>query len=525
MASGPGAEGVLEAVRRAFVGGDGAPAATGIRPLCPAEARAVLGDRTAVAVTDPAVLAELLPGAEVTRAVAVADGEHGTVVYTTECVGDLPALVAAAVEAATADLTATVRRLRGEAVVLDALHSIGRELTAQLDIDRIVQDATDAATEATGAGFGAFFYNLVNDLGESYTLYTISGVPREKFTRFPMPRNTSVFAPTFDGTATVRSPDITKDARFGKNAPYHGMPAGHLPVCSYLAVSALSPTTGEVLGGFFFGHPEPDRFTARHEYLAEGIAAYTAIALDNARLYERERTLATELSRSMLPVAPPTPGLTVLTRYLPAVTGSKVGGDWFDVIRLPSGGTAFVIGDVVGHGVTAATVMGQVRTAIRCYARLELPPSEVLRHVSDLTAGLFGESFVTCFYAVHQPADGTLTFANAGHLPAILIRPGEPPEQIGEALAQPLGVGSVFPQRSTGFPPGADLVLYTDGLVESLTRDLTLGIEWLLAGIPGLLAAADLETAWDKLVQELTRGRHDDDVAVIHVRHRGEDAP
>jgi hypothetical protein len=526
MTSPPGFDAVLDAVRRAFADDDGTPAATAVRPLAPAEVAAVLGDRVARAVTDRAVLADLVPGTEITGAIAVAaeGGRYGALVYTTAATGATAAAVAAAIEAATADLAGTVRRLRSEAVVLDALHSTGRELTAQLDIDRIVQDATDAATKATGAGFGAFFYNLVDEFGESYTLYTISGVPKEAFARFPMPRNTEVFAPTFDGTGTVRSPDITKDPRFGRNAPHHGMPEGHLPVCSYLAVSVLSPTSGEVLGGFFFGHPEPDRFTERHEYLAEGIAGYTAIALDNARLYERERTLATELSRSMLPVAPPTPGLDVVTRYLPAATGSKVGGDWFDVIRLPSGGTAFVIGDVVGHGVTAATVMGQVRTAVRSYALLELPPSEVLRNVSELIGGLFGESFVTCFYAVHQPSDGTLRYANAGHLPAIMIRPGEPPEQIGEALAQPLGVGSVFPQRTTGFPPGADLILYTDGLVESRTRDLTLGVEWLLAGIPGLLTAADLGTAWDKLVEELTSGRHDDDIALIHVRHRGEDA-
>lgn len=167
--------------------------------------------------------------------------------------------------------------------------------------------------------------------------------------------------------------------------------------------------------------------------------------------------------------------------------------------------------------------MGQVRTAIRCYALLELPPSEVLRNVSALTGGLFGESFVTCFYAVHRPADGTLTYANAGHLPAILVRPDGELEEIGEALAQPLGVGSEFPERGTGFPRGTDLVLYTDGLVESRTRDLTLGVEWLLAGIPAVLAAADLGPAWDKLVAELTHGRHDDDIALIHVRHRGED--
>jgi hypothetical protein len=525
MTSPPEFDAVLDAVRRAFVDATGTPVATAVRALGPGETRAVLGGHVAVAVTDPALLADLLPGKEITRAIAVAadGGERGAVVYTTAETGELPAAVAAAIDAAAANLAGTVRRLQGEAAVLDAIHSTGRELTAQLDLDRIVQDATDAATKATGAGFGAFFYNLVDEFGESYTLYTLSGVPREAFAAFPMPRTSAVFGPTFDGTGTVRSPDITKDPRFGKNAPYHGMPEGHLPVCSYLAVSVISPTSGEVLGGFFFGHPEPDRFTTRHEYLAEGIAGYTAIALDNARLYERERTLASELARSMLPVAPPTPGLDVFTRYLPAATGSKVGGDWFDVIRLPSGATAFVIGDVVGHGVTAATVMGQVRTAVRSYALLELPPSEVLRNASELTVGLLGESFVTCFYAVHRPADGTLTYANAGHLPAILVRPDGSIDQIGEALAQPLGVGSDFPQRTTGFPPGADLVLYTDGLVESRTRDLTLGVEWLLAGIPQLLTADDLETAWDKLVEELTRGRHDDDIAVIHVRHRGED--
>jgi hypothetical protein len=515
---------VLDAVRRAFVDGAGEPVGTELRPLGPAEARALLGDGVTAAVTEPAVLADLLPGRAITAAVAVTGGhdDGGTLVYTAAEVGKLPEAVATAVQAATADLAGTVLRLRGDAAIVDALHSVGRRLTAQLDLDRMVQEATDAATKATGAAFGSFFYNLIDELGESYTLYTLSGVPREAFARFPMPRNTAVFGPTFDGTGTVRSPDITADPRFGKNAPYHGMPEGHLPVRSYLAASVISPTTGEVLGGFFFGHPESGRFTERHEHLAEGIAGYAAIALDNARLYERERTLVTELSRSMQPVAPDIPGVDVLTRYLPAATGTKIGGDWFDVIRLPSGATAFVIGDVVGHGVTAATVMGQVRTAIRCYALLELAPSEVLRNVSELTGGLFGASFVTCFYAVHGP-DGTLTYANAGHLPAILIRPGAAAEQLGEALAQPLGVGSVFPQRSTTFSPGADLVLYTDGLVESRTRDLTLGIEWLLAGIPGVLAATDLDAAWDTLVEELTHGRHDDDIALIHVRHRGED--
>jgi hypothetical protein len=127
-------------------------------------------------------------------------------------------------------------------------------------------------------------------------------------------------------------------ARRGRrNAPYYGMPEGRLPVHSHLAVPVISPTTGEVLGGFFFGHPETGRFTQRHQSLAEGIAGYAAIALDNARLFERERNLATELSRSMLPVVPDVPGLDIVARYLPVATGIKVGGDWFDMIELASG--------------------------------------------------------------------------------------------------------------------------------------------------------------------------------------------
>ncbi|QRP43386.1 PP2C family protein-serine/threonine phosphatase [Amycolatopsis sp. FDAARGOS 1241] len=509
---------VAAAVRRAFVDAGGRPVAVQVHDLG-ADGERFRGDGPIV-VPDAKTLAELLPRQRVTGAVVVTD-DHGTVLLHTDAPGGARlAATATGIAVAVAELAGTVSRLRAEAGVVDALHSVGRRLTAQLDLDGVVQDATDAATGATGAAFGAFFYNLIDKFGESYTLYTLSGVSREAFSRFPMPPNTAVFAPTFDGTGTVRSPDITGDPRFGHNAPHHGMPEGHLPVRSYLAVSVVSPTTGEVLGGFFFGHPETGRFTERHEYLAEGIAGYAAIALDNARLYERERTLAAELSRSMVRAVPEVPGLDLVTRYLPAATGTKVGGDWFDVLRLPSGATALVIGDVVGHGVTAATAMGQVRTAIRSYALLELPPGEVLRHVSQLTGSFAGPSFVTCFYAVHDR--DTLVFANAGHLPGVLIHADSTAEQIGEALAQPLGVGVDFPQRQVDFPPGTGLVLYTDGLVESGPRDLTAGIERLLGALGGLRWAPDAGAAWDRLIHDLTGGVHDDDIALIHAhRHHG----
>ncbi|ARP86721.1 response regulator [Bordetella genomosp. 9] len=179
----------------------------------------------------------------------------------------------------------TARQLRDDAHVLEVLNRVGTTIAAELDLNRAVQVVTDAATELTGAAFGAFFYNVLDDRGESYMLYTLSGVPREAFKGFPMPRNTAVFGPTFSGEGVVRSDDITKDARYGHNAPHHGMPKGHLPVRSYLAVPVVS-RGGEVLGGLFLGHPEPGVFSEQAERLISGVAAQAAIAIDNARLYQ-----------------------------------------------------------------------------------------------------------------------------------------------------------------------------------------------------------------------------------------------
>jgi PAS domain S-box-containing protein len=168
---------------------------------------------------------------------------------------------------------------------LDILNKTGARLAAELDLEKLVQAVTDSGVTLTGAAFGAFFYNVADEKGESYTLYTLSGVPRDAFAKFPMPRNTAVFGPTFSGKGVVRSDDITKDVRYGKNAPHQGMPAGHLPVRSYLAVPVVS-RSGEVLGGLFFGHPNAGVFTANAERLIVGIAAQAAIAIDNARLFQ-----------------------------------------------------------------------------------------------------------------------------------------------------------------------------------------------------------------------------------------------
>ena len=174
---------------------------------------------------------------------------------------------------------------------LETLNSVGASVASELDLERVVQMVTDAGVELTGAQFGAFFYNVTDDEGESYMLYTLSGARPDQF-NFGMPRNTKVFAPTFEGEGTVRSDDITKDPRYGQNPPHNGMPKGHLPVRSYLAVPVMG-RTGDVLGGLFFGHPEPGRFEARHENLMSGVAAQAAIAIDNAQLYrDAQREIA-----------------------------------------------------------------------------------------------------------------------------------------------------------------------------------------------------------------------------------------
>lgn len=179
-----------------------------------------------------------------------------------------------------AALYAREQRARSEAETLLRMSTAFARETSRR---RLVQTVVDSCTQLIGAAFGSFFYNVVNDKGESFMLYALSGAPAEAFSSFPMPRNTEVFDVTFRNRGTLLSEDITRDPRFGKNEPYYGMPPGHLPVHSYLAVSVVSQS-GEVYGGLFFGHPEPGRFTQRHAEIAELLATKAGLAFDRAPL-------------------------------------------------------------------------------------------------------------------------------------------------------------------------------------------------------------------------------------------------
>ncbi|MEU9122650.1 SpoIIE family protein phosphatase [Streptomyces sp. NPDC048506] len=276
---------------------------------------------------------------------------------------------------------------------------------------------------------------------------------------------------------------------------------------------------GEVLGALGLTRARnPVPFDEDDLTLAGELADRAAVCIDNARLYQSLRNTAVTLQRSLLPDHPPhRPDLEIATRYQPAGSASEVGGDWFDVIPLTADKTALVVGDVMGSGINAATTMGRLRTATSTLADLDIPPTEVLRHIDKITAGL--QQYATCAYAVHDPHQDVCRIAVAGHLPPALLRHGEPPELLDLPSGVPLGVGGVpFEDTTFSLRPGDRLVLYTDGLVE--TRDDTLDerLDLLL----DLLGEPDrsLEHTCDRLLEALRDPDNPDDVALLIARVR-----
>jgi PAS domain S-box-containing protein len=192
-------------------------------------------------------------------------------------------------KAAEQERTRLLAAAQEQAAITAKLNEVGAVVASGLNRAAIVQAVIDAATELTGAEFGAFFYNEREpESGDTYQRYSLAGATKEAFAQFPHPRATQIFAPTFHGQGILRLDDVTRDPRFGQNPPYFGLPAGHLPVRSYLAVP-VKTRSGDVLGGLFFGHSTAGKFTAQHEFLAAGIGSWAAVALENARLYLEAR--------------------------------------------------------------------------------------------------------------------------------------------------------------------------------------------------------------------------------------------
>jgi PAS domain S-box-containing protein len=284
------------------------------------------------------------------------------------------------------------------------------------------------------------------------------------------------------------------------------------------AMTAPLVARGEVLGAVSFVSSASGRtFTATDVEMGEELASRAAIAIDNARLYGREQRIALTLQRSLLPDRlAEIPGLETAAVYHPAARDGAVGGDWYDVIPLAGGRAGIVIGDVMGRGVPAAALMGQLRAAVRAYAAQDLAPATVLDLLDELVTGLAAETLVSCIYAVYDPAQGRLRLANAGHPPPLVVaRRGA---RRLEAHGVLLGAGAgPFADHEVTLEPGAILALYTDGLVERRDEDLDARIAMLAQALSD--DGRPLARMCAEVVASFIPPRgHDDDVALMLVR-------
>ena len=301
-------------------------------------------------------------------------------------------------------------------------------------------------------------------------------------------------------------------------------PGGHQIAAGYTTFLAVPlAARGLVLGCATFARaPGDPGFEPDDIALAAELAARAAVCIDNARLYDRERRTAFALQHGLLPREPRIPaGMEVAHRYFP-VGASVVGGDWHDIVRLPGGRAALIVGDAMGHGPEAAAVVVQLRTAAHTLASLDLPPEDILHRLDRMAAGMPAAPFATCIYAVIDPERNSCVIAKAGHPPPLLARPDRAPLVLDLPPGLPLGLGTgSFEAAQVSLPPGTTLALYTDGLVESRIRPLDEGIAALGAALGSALAppGGPLDTGCEMVTQAL-RQRGDDDITLVLARIR-----
>ncbi|MEU9455027.1 SpoIIE family protein phosphatase [Streptomyces sp. NPDC048277] len=270
-------------------------------------------------------------------------------------------------------------------------------------------------------------------------------------------------------------------------------------------------------------HPGREMFNDMDRVTGAELAARAGLVLDNARMYTFQESVAETLQDSMLPHIPPRmAGCDIATRYLPGTLLGRVGGDWFDSVKLPGARTALVVGDVMGHGLNSAAMMGQLRTAVQTMAAMDLPPAQLLRNLDDLAQRLGDGYLATCLYAVYDPIEGELHLANAGHIPPVLVRAVDGRSELLDLpTGAPIGVGGVaFESMRVRVDPGDRLVMCTDGLVEMRGEDIGVGLATLCESAAH--PAASMDDACDTIIRALnTRGGRKDDVALLMARLNG----
>jgi anti-sigma regulatory factor (Ser/Thr protein kinase)/putative methionine-R-sulfoxide reductase with GAF domain len=289
-------------------------------------------------------------------------------------------------------------------------------------------------------------------------------------------------------------------------------------VRSLLGVPLL--VEGAILGVLHVGTVTPREFTNADAALLQLAAAQAAPAIDRARLFDaldREHRSAVALQRSLLPDRLPNlVGIDAAARYLPA--RDEVGGDWYDVIDLPGGQVGLAIGDVAGHGLRAASLMGQLRAGLRAYALDGQSPGDTLKRLDRMLQTISGRGMATAAYAIVDPATGLLRYASAGHPPAVLVRDGRDAHLMDVTGAPPLGSlpFSSFPETQDRLASNDTILLYTDGLIERRHESLTTGLERLRALAE---TAASAERLCQRIIDQLVpAGGGDDDIALVALR-------
>ncbi|MFF3838957.1 SpoIIE family protein phosphatase [Streptomyces sp. NPDC001930] len=392
------------------------------------------------------------------------------------------------------------------------LNSAGSRIGTTLDLERTAQELAEFTVPTLADGAAVDILESVLR-GEEGSRWTGTGVPLLRATALSVVDELASLEPTPVGETFVRTEEAhetllhryclrqgrpvlvsrMRNDDFDKVAPTESAAAKMRAagVHSYLAVPLIA--RGLLLGSAdFVRGPGTPPFSDTDLALAEQLASQAAVYIDNARLYGREREHVVSLQRSLLPRATPvTPGLRVHAEYTPSTAHHGVGGDWYDVMALPGGRTALMVGDVMGHGLPAAATMGRLRAVARTLMTLDMAPERVLARLDLATRDLEDEQVATFLCAVHDPADSTYTLASAGHLPPLLVDVDGSAAFVDVPIGAPLGAGVIpYDPVRVEVPAGGHLVMYTDGLVKSRHEDLDHQLERLRSAARGLTPEA-----------------------------------
>jgi serine phosphatase RsbU (regulator of sigma subunit)/PAS domain-containing protein len=413
------------------------------------------------------------------------------------------------------------RRAEQAATERDAAERAARiqELTAALAEAVTSQDVLAAVAEWVLPPFGASGLIMQVFEGDWLRLIGVVGYPQPFLDLIDAPLES--IPPAVEALNDPRPWFISSPKDYAKRYPEFAQRQQAVPSGKQAWAFLPLVVSGRVTGLCVISFDRARRLTAAERALLIALSGLIAQALERARLFDAEHAQAQALQRALLPRAlPALPAVTAAARYLPAGPGMGVGGDWYDVIALSADRVALVIGDVMGHGLPEAVIMGRLRTAVQTLSDLELPPDEILGHLNDLVNGLGDDSFATCLYAIYDPVTRACTFARAGHPPPAIVWPDGTVRFAQAATDPPLGVAKPpFEAVELVVPENGLLVLYTDGLIESAKVDTDTG----MSRLSGLLQAHHGESL-DRLCESLTRAllpadqQNTDDAALLVVR-------